>query len=155
MFIKGCHCCGGCCSTEGVDTATQPDVNVTDGGCPCEIGSHDGAYAFSTSIVSGAGRIWFWSGFGTCETDDYGFPFLALLSISVECQPGGDWIVGASTYAFPGGSVYGIDGSAPTCNLSINGDGELVGTVNLDMYGDSDGDSVDELICTLTLTFGP
>lgn len=153
----GSECCCSCQCSLAADQNAQPSVTVVDGGCSCETGDHSGSYGFEASfgsgeIGSGESRLWIWSGYSGCESRHFGYTMHAELSVIVECQLPDKWIVRVGTYVF-GGSIQspyeGIDGTATTCNLSVNEDGHIVGSVEVEMYLLSF-----QRICTFTLTFG-
>ena len=153
----GCCCDEEECCSLNADADAQPSVSVTDSGCPCEQGSLDGEYAFSGSFDLDPGRVWLWGGESGCTTDIPGLgQYANILNISVTCNAeGSNWVVAAGTYGIPGGGVfYSISGNASTCELTVDENGNLSGQVAVELYGDSDSNSVPELICTLDLAFG-
>lgn len=133
-------CCGGGCSSAGLEQFGQPTVSVTDGGCPCNAGTHSGTYDFSYHFNG----VWSWDGTTTCEYVD-GAPVLANIGVSVTCDAAtGNWIVTVFTYQFD--SLF-ISGTLSTRSLTVN-NGNLEGSVEVEMYG------AGVLQCTFTVTFG-
>lgn len=133
-------CCGGGCDSSGLNTGDQPDVAITDGGCPCNAGTHSGTYAFASHFAG----VWSWDGTTTCEWLD-GAPVLANLGVSVTCDgTTGEWVVTVYSYQLDN---IPINGELRTKSLTVNA-GVLTGTVDVDMYFGN------ALQCTFTIAFG-
>lgn len=139
-------CCEQECDVSSADELTQPNVTITDDGCPCETGSLSGSYAYS-----GVGFFGYeWNDTTDCDVDGFnpGTEFYAPMVVNVTdgCQ------VLVSTYRLgSGGLPSGLSGETDGSSaLSVNGSGEIVGTVVVSLSGGGDTD-----VCNLTITFGP
>jgi hypothetical protein len=132
-------CC--CCNLSSADDTTQSAVSMTTD-CTCESGTLDGSYNYTGVDFNGYG----WGGTSTCDTDAFG-TFLAPVSINID----NNCLVGVSTYALgDDGFPTGLNGTADgTGLLSVDGSGNIVGTVSVDL------ENFDGVQCTATVVFGP
>lgn len=134
-------CCEGGCDLSSADDTTQAAASMTTD-CNCEVGTLDDDYSYTGVDFNGYG----WGGTSTCDTDAFG-QFFAPVSISV----GNDCLVSISTYALgDDGFPTGLSGTADgTGLLSVDGSGNIVGTVSVDL------ENFDGVQCTATVVFGP